>query len=116
MIFVDIVNIVCKSAARVKSLLRIDSLHFDDDNLDKLWHRGISAKRADAVLRGSPIFLKNKKGRRGAYKMVGPDDGGAMVTIVVAPTTEPGCWYPITGWESTKDEEGKWRRQHGYTG
>ena len=114
--FVDIVNIVRKAPARVKSLLRIDSLHFDDDNLDKLWRHSISAKRADTVLRRSPIFLKNKKGHAGSYKMVGPDDGGAMVTIVVAPTTEPGCWYPITGWESTKDEEGKWRRQHGYTG
>lgn len=90
-------------------------LEFDDDNLDELWRHGITARRVLAVLHGGPIYVRNKKGRAGSYKMVGRDASGTMVTVVIAPTGVAGRWRPITGWESTKDESGKWRRQHGYT-
>lgn len=37
-------------------------------------------------------------------RLVGPTNGGRLLTIALAPTTRPGVWRPVTGWRSTDDE------------
>ncbi|MBI3972865.1 MAG: hypothetical protein HY332_16435 [Chloroflexi bacterium] len=37
-------------------------------------------------------------------RIVGPTNLGRLVTIALAPTTDPAVWRPVTGWRSTDEE------------
>jgi hypothetical protein len=43
------------------------------EHLDRL--HGISAEEVEQVFRNRPVWLKNKKGRRGNWRMLGRTDG-----------------------------------------
>jgi uncharacterized DUF497 family protein len=85
--------------------LKFYGLDWDEESEEHLWQHGVKAKHADEVFYGGlAVFLRNKKGRRGSIRMVGPDRGGAMWTVVLAGTRRQGFWRPVTGWPSTKGE------------
>ncbi|MBI4321833.1 MAG: hypothetical protein HY675_25345 [Chloroflexi bacterium] len=61
-------------------------------------------ERVGEVTEGPYRLLRNKRRRRGKFKMVGPDAGGTFWTIVLEPTREPGVWRPVTGWQTEPGE------------
>jgi uncharacterized DUF497 family protein len=91
---------------------RLDELEFDEHNEKELAHHGIDVLRAYAVVASQPLFVRNKRGRAAAYKVIGPDSGGAMLTIAIAATAVRGRWRPVTGWASTKGEITLWRKAY----
>lgn len=92
---------------------RVDELEFDEHNEDELARHGIDPLRVYAVVTGRPLFVRNKRGRAAAYKVIGPDSGGTMLTIAIAATAVSGRWRPVTGWPSTKGEVTVWRKAYG---
>lgn len=84
---------------------RIDVWEFewDDTNLQHQWH-GLTPVIAERVKDGQPKFFRNKPGRAGTHKMVGPDINGRLWTIIILGTSHRGRWRPITGWPSTKPD------------
>lgn len=88
----------------------LTTLQFDEDNEEKLARRQISPFDAYDVLHGKPKFFRNKRRRSGIYKMIGPDRGGRMLSIVIRPTGVAGVWQPVTGWLSTRAEIRAYKR------
>jgi len=91
---------------------RINELEFDDHNEQELAQHNIDVLEVHAVLAQQPLFVRNKRGRAAAYKVIGPDNGGTMLTIAIAPTPVAGRWRPVTGWASTKGEVTLWRKHY----
>jgi uncharacterized DUF497 family protein len=88
----------------------ISEFEWDDGNMAHLAERGIDANDLNAMLASRITVLKNKRGRSGEYKFVGRGKGGALLTIVVARSAEPGRWRPITGRRSTDGERNTYER------
>lgn len=65
------------------------------EHLDRL--HGISAEEVEQVFRNDPVWLKNKKGRRGNWRMLGRTDGGRPLDIKVLWDENRGVILPITG-------------------
>ena len=80
------------------SRLRVYDLLFDDENAAELGRHGVRAEEVLEILANGPILKRNRKGRRGAYLMIGLTDGGSCVSIPIEPTHDPEVWRPITAW------------------
>lgn len=75
---------------------------------DKLAAHGLSEDDAVEVWLGEPRFFRDKV--EGRTMMIGPGLGGSLLTVVIAPTDQPGVWIVVTGWVSSKGEESRWRQ------
>ncbi len=91
---------------------RINELQFDENNEEKLRRHDIDPMQVYEVVAGQPLFVRNKRRRRATHKVIGPDDGGTMLTIPIAPTQVTGQWRPVTAWASTKGEVTLWRKAY----
>ena len=80
---------------------------FDDENEDKLAAHGLTQERVLQVLENRHIVVKNRRRRCGVFLIVGPDNGGAYITVPVEPTHDRLLWRPVTAWPS-KDHERAW--------
>jgi hypothetical protein len=78
--------------------------------LDKLGARGISSAGAEQVIWNRHVMIRNRRGRaerrqREARRLlIGRDDAGRTLTLVIEETIEPTTWLLVTGWESTRAE------------
>jgi hypothetical protein len=78
--------------------------------LDKLGARGISIAEAQQAIWNRHVLIKNRIGsaRRTQREMrrllIGDNDGGRRLTLVIEGTVEPTTWLLVTGWESTPVE------------
>ncbi len=86
------------------SIPRIHDLAFDDENEEKLAKRGIFPEDVLDVLGRRHLVLRNKRRGRGAYKIVGRDRSGRILTIILERTSARATWRPVTGWPSTSGE------------
>lgn len=87
----------------------IDSLIFDEHNEEEMWRHRVRAIEVDQVLSNRPKFYRNRKGRSSTVIMVGPTDGGRMLTVPLAPTPVDGLWRPATAWDSKPGEITRYR-------
>jgi uncharacterized DUF497 family protein len=82
----------------------IHELAFDDENEEELGRHGITPGNIEDILAGGYSLVRNKRRRRGLYKIIGKDRGGRIVTVIVEPTRKRTVWRPVTGWPSTRGE------------
>jgi hypothetical protein len=90
-------------------LIRIAELEFDEYNEAELAAHQITAHEVMQILRNRFTVRRNRRNRSGDRQLIGETDGGRVLTIVLASTTEPDRWRPVTGWDSSPQE----RRQLG---
>jgi hypothetical protein len=78
--------------------------------LDKLGVRGISAAEAQQAIWNRHVLIRNRRGsalrsqRELRRLLIGRNDGGRRLTLVIEETVEPTTWLLITGWASTPVE------------
>ena len=84
--------------------MNINDLLFDDENEEKLARRGIGVEDVLDMLGQPHVVIRNKKRRRGLYKMIGKDRGGRVLTVILEATAIKNAWRPVTGWPSTVPE------------
>ena len=89
---------------------RVSDFAFDDLNVDKMGMHGITDRRARQLLDGPHIIVRNRKGRRGTYLLIGRDHGGACIAVPIEPTSEAEVWRPITGWLCKEHEKARLQR------
>lgn len=80
------------------SSIRLEGFLIDDENEEKFATHHLSARQVIQILDNVHIVLPNKKGFRGAYLVLGKDNGGACIAVPVEPTHDPTVWRPITAW------------------
>jgi hypothetical protein len=77
----------------------IDDWQWDDGNLDELARHHLDEDIVEQVAEQAPRFRANKHNRAATHQMIGPDRGGRIWLICIAPVPgEPGVWRAITGW------------------
>lgn len=78
--------------------------------LDKLGVRGISAAEAQQAIWNRHVLIRNRRASaRGSQRelrrlLIGRNDGGRRLTLVIEETVEPTTWLLVTGWASTPAE------------
>ncbi len=87
----------------------IKSFLFDDDNEGKMAFHGLTIRQVDQVLDNPHQIVPNRRARRGAFLVIGRDNGGAAITIPVEATHDPVVWRPITAWPSKPHEAAQLR-------
>jgi hypothetical protein len=84
--------------------LKVWDLQFDDDNEAEFGRHHVSAHEILQVLDSAPVFFRNRKRHSATILMVGPTNGGRMLTVPLAPLPIEGVWRPATAWDSDPDE------------
>lgn len=98
--------------------IQIFDLEFDDWNETEIARHGVRAREIRQVLDNVPIFVRNKKRHPAPIVMIGPTDGGRMLTVPLGKTGRPEVWRPATAWDSSKHERALYtaaRNVHGTT-
>jgi uncharacterized DUF497 family protein len=82
----------------------IHDLVFDEENEEKLWKRRIDPEDVFDVVAKPHLVVRNRRRRRGLYKLIGRGKDGRMLTIILEATSKRTVWRPVTGWPSTAGE------------
>lgn len=85
-------------------MIRIAELEFDDYNLEELAGHGVRPREVLQLLDNPFTVRRNRKHRSGQRQLIGTTHGGRVLTIVLAETSVPDRWRPVTGWDSTPAE------------
>jgi hypothetical protein len=86
-------------------LIQVFDFEIDDDNRDKFASHGLTGEQVDEVLGNRFVVVRNRRGRRAPYLLIGRDNGGRCITIPIEPTTDPVVWRPVTAWPCKLSEE-----------
>jgi hypothetical protein len=94
-----------QAAWQGECVLIVDLL-LNDVALEKLARRGIDQQEVDQLRANGPLVARNPHPRvRGSRFLVGPTDGGRLLTLVVDPhASDEGAWFVQTGWDAGKRE------------
>jgi uncharacterized DUF497 family protein len=85
-------------------------LDWDDDNEAELAAHHITPAEVHQVWENEPVFVPNRRHRAGDWKLVGQTHGGRRLTIVARFYEDRKLLRPITGWESTRNEQSRYGR------
>jgi len=96
------------------SSITIDGFVIDEANEEEFAGHGLSAGRVTQVLERTFVVLRNRKGRRGLYLIVGRDRGGAYISTPIERTGTTGVWRPITAWPSKAGERTLLEKHEGH--
>jgi hypothetical protein len=93
----------------------VDDFFWDEEIDDHFSRHGVSLDDVVAVARSEFLGFDNLPGRGGTHIMIGPDESGRILYISIKPTSTPGLWEPVTGWESRLARR-IWARERGGSG
>ncbi len=77
-----------------------------DSVIEKIARRGIQPDELQQARRNGAVFTRNPRPRAaGSRFMIGPTDGGRLLTIVIVPDDcDRGIWFVKTAWQSSRGE------------
>lgn len=84
----------------------IAELLITDVVTEKLARRGIQTDEVEQLPANGAVYMRNPRPRvRGSRFMIGPTDGGRLLTVVIVPDEfDDGTWFAKTAWESSRHE------------
>jgi hypothetical protein len=85
-----------------------ESIDWDADNEEHLALHRIYPWDVEDVIANSEVWVPNKRVGSGDWKVIGPDSGGRMLTVVCEYDSGRRFLRPITGWETTAGERTKY--------
>jgi uncharacterized DUF497 family protein len=88
--------------------IRIFDLELDEWNSDEAARHGVRDAEIRQVLDNEPVFLPNKKGHQAPLIMIGPTNGGRMLTVPLGPTAHDAVWRPASAWDSSRGERSRY--------
>ena len=95
-------------------------LTYNDATVDELGGHGLIVEDAIEVFEGSPKFFPDRGRRRRMrdqlpprWKMVGPNNRGEMLTIVVEGPDDLRVGHLISGWRSSRGERTRYDQPGG---
>jgi uncharacterized DUF497 family protein len=81
-----------------------ERIELDEDNEAKLAAHRISPDELFELWENGPVWVPNRRDRKGDWKMLGLTAGGRKLTVVVRYNEDQRALRPITGWDATKSE------------
>jgi len=93
-------------------VLVVRRLVFAPAAVEKLGARSISAADVVQLVANRAIVAANPRPRvPGSRWLIGPTDGGRLLTVVIEPTAEVGVWRVRTGWPSSTAQTTYYRKR-----
>jgi hypothetical protein len=91
----------------------IAELLITDVVAEKLARRGVQTDEVEQLPANGAVFVRNPHPRvRGSRFMIGPTDGGRLLTVVIVPNeSDDGTWFAKTAWESSRRERATYLRR-----
>lgn len=86
----------------------IDELRISSGGEEELAGHQLTPEDALEVWWNGPEFFRDKVAGRDL--MIGRNDGGSLLTIVIEPTAEYGAWDVVTGWRADTAERTAWAK------
>lgn len=88
-------------------MVRRIELLWDEWNEEHIARHGVEQEEAEQAARNAPYLTR---GRRRTYRVVGPTDGGRLLTIVVA-RRNGNEYYVVTARDADDEERRAYRRR-----
>jgi hypothetical protein len=85
-------------------------LLFDEDNEAKFASHRVTWAEVQQVLDRAPRFYRNRPDRRASIVMIGPTAQGRMLIVPLEELGDGAC-YPVTAFEPTPQQAGRYRRR-----
>lgn len=85
--------------------MEIQDLPFEPANLRKLAAHRISRQDVLDAVESDAWAVDTHDDYPRQVRVIGPTRAGRMLTVAMDPTSDPGTWRPVTGWESDAREQ-----------
>ena len=80
-------------------------VEWDHGNEAELARHRIDPTEVEDLFVADPVWVPNRRNRKGDWKMIGPTSSGRRLTIVLRAHPSRRTIRPITGWDSTLGEQ-----------
>jgi uncharacterized DUF497 family protein len=91
-------------------MLFVRRLIGDTWNIAHIARHDVIPDEAAEICHGQPVTSQTYKGR---LRVVGPTRSRRMLTVILAPTEEPGVYYPIPARPADRHERRNYEQQRG---
>jgi uncharacterized DUF497 family protein len=91
-------------------MLAVRRLMWDTWNIAHIARHDVIPDEVEEVCHGTPVASATYKGR---IRVVGPTQSRRMLTVILAPTDEPGVYYPVTARPADRKERRNYEQQRG---
>jgi uncharacterized DUF497 family protein len=91
-------------------MLFVRRLIWDTWNIAHIARHDVIPDEVEEVCHGQPMTSQTYKGR---LRVVGPTRSRRMLTVILAPTDEPGVYYPVTARPADRKERRSYEQQRG---
>jgi uncharacterized protein len=91
-------------------MLFVRRLIWDTWNIAHIARHDVIPDEVEDVCHGQPVTSETYKGR---IRVVGPTRSHRMLTVILAPTDEPGVYYPVTARPADRKERRSYEQQRG---
>lgn len=91
-------------------MIVIRRLIWDSWNVSHIARHQVSPEEVEQVCHNDPFSDTGKKGR---IRLIGPTDGGRMLSIILDPEEEAGVYYPVTARPASRKERRYYNEQKG---
>ena len=91
-------------------MLFVRRLIWDTWNITHIARHDVIPEEVEEVCHGQPSTSQTYKGR---LRVVGPTRSHRMLTVMLAPTEEPGVYYPVTARPADRKERRNYEQQRG---
>jgi uncharacterized DUF497 family protein len=92
------------------TMLFVRRLIWDTWNIAHIARHDVIPEEVEEVCHGQPVTSQTYKGR---LRVVGPTRSYRMLTVILAPTEEPGVYYPVTARPADRKERRNYEQQRG---
>ncbi len=79
--------------------MRIESIDWDDANLEHATRHGVSAYEIDQAINNAYRITRNKRGRSANHLLHGATYGGRLIMVAIVYDSTAKSVRPITAWE-----------------
>ena len=93
-------------------MLFVHRLIWDTWNIAHIARHAVTPEEVEEVCHGQPVTSQTYKGR---LRVVGPTRSRRMLTVILAPTEQPGIYYPVTARPADRKERRSYEQQRGTT-
>jgi hypothetical protein len=90
----------------------VENLVWDEEIDAHFAKHSVAMEDVLAVMMSDFLGFENLPDRGGTHVMIGPDSSDRILFVSIRPTSTPGLWEPVTGWESRLARR-IWARERG---
>jgi hypothetical protein len=80
----------------------VAELIIDEHNVAEMARHGIARDEVDQLLSNQHTIARNPRGEPGSLLLIGRTDGGRLLTVPIAPTSDPTTWRPATAFDASR--------------